>query len=101
MALHENQTLYLKSLRKIETDRGIKDLAVCCVSFANSKGGKLYIGFEDKTHLPLTNQNISEEVHNDAESGFVVTAIMWLWNRQEYLKLKMVRNISLLPYIHP
>lgn len=66
MELHENQTLDLKSIRKIETDKGIKDLAVCCVSFANSKGGKLYIGFEDKTHHPLLNQNISEEQHNDA-----------------------------------
>lgn len=66
MELHENQTLDLKSIRKIETDKGIKDLAVCCVSFANSKGGKLYIGFEDKTHQPLPCQTISEEAHNDA-----------------------------------
>lgn len=66
MEFQENQTLDLKSIRKIETDKGIKDLAVCCVSFANSKGGKLYIGFEDKTHLPLPDQRISEEQHNDA-----------------------------------
>ncbi|MDE6562035.1 MAG: putative DNA binding domain-containing protein [Muribaculaceae bacterium] len=66
MERYENQTLDLKSIRKIETDKGIKDLAVCCVSFANSKGGRLYIGFEDKTHQPLPNQTISEEVHNDA-----------------------------------
>lgn len=66
MELYENQILDLKSIRKIETDKGIKDLAVCCVSFANSKGGTLYIGFEDRTHKPLPNQTISEEVHNDA-----------------------------------
>ncbi|MDE6098702.1 MAG: putative DNA binding domain-containing protein, partial [Muribaculaceae bacterium] len=66
MEFQENQTLDLKSIRKIETDKGIKDLAVCCVSFANSRGGKLYIGFEDKTHKPLPNQSISQEKHNEA-----------------------------------
>lgn len=66
MELQESQTLDLKSIRKIETDKGIKDLAISCVSFANSKGGKLYIGFEDKTHEPLPNQSISEGTHNEA-----------------------------------
>lgn len=55
MELQENQTLDIKSIRKIDTDKGIKDLAISCVSFANFKGGKLYIGFEDKTHEPLPN----------------------------------------------
>ena len=66
MDLHENQTRDLKSNRKIDSDKGIKDLAVCCVSFANSKGGQLYIGFEDDTHKPLPGQSITEEKHNEA-----------------------------------
>jgi len=66
MELHESQTLDLKSIRKIETDKGIKDLAISCVSFANSKGGQLYIGFEDKTHKPLPDQAITEEKYNEA-----------------------------------
>lgn len=66
MTMHESQTLDYKSIKKIETDKGIKDLAISCVSFANSKGGRLYIGFEDKTHAPLSNQSISEHTHNEA-----------------------------------
>lgn len=66
MDLHENQTRDLKSIRKLDSDKGIKDLAVCCVSFANSKGGQLYIGFEDDTHKPLPGQSITEEKHNEA-----------------------------------
>ncbi len=66
MELCENQKLDFKSLRKIETDKGIKDLAVSCVSFANADGGELYIGFEDKTKAPQPNQRISEETLNEA-----------------------------------
>lgn len=66
MDLHENQRLDFKSIRKIETDKGIRDLAISCVSFANAQGGELYVGFEDKTHMPLPNQTISETAHNDA-----------------------------------
>ena len=64
--LIENQKLDFKSIKKIETDKGIKDLAICCVSFANAEGGELYIGCEDKTKKPLPNQRISEEVLNEA-----------------------------------
>lgn len=66
MELYENQKLDFKSIRKIETDKGIKDLAISCVSFANAEGGDLYIGFEDKTKAPLPNQRISEETLNEA-----------------------------------
>ena len=66
MELIENQKLDFKSVKKIETDKGIKDLAISCVSFANAEGGELYIGFEDKTKKPLPNQRITEETLNDA-----------------------------------
>lgn len=66
MNLSENEVLDYKSLRKIDTDKGIKDLAISCVAFANRQGGKLYIGFEDKTRRPIPNQVISEEKHNEA-----------------------------------
>lgn len=66
MDLSENQKLDFKSIRKIGTDKGIKDLAISCVSFANAQGGELYIGFEDKNHKPLPNQTISVAEHNDA-----------------------------------
>lgn len=65
MELYENQKLDFKSVRKIETDKGIKDLAISCVSFANAEGGELWIGFEDKTKAPLPNQRISKEAQNE------------------------------------
>jgi len=66
MELHENQVLDFKSIRKIETDKGIKDLAISCVAFANAQGGELYIGFEDRTKQPLPDQRLSEDTHNKA-----------------------------------
>lgn len=66
MDSYENEVVDFKSLRKIDTDKGIKDLAISCVTFANRQGGKLYIGFEDKTHRPMPNQLISEETYNEA-----------------------------------
>ena len=58
-------TFRYKSLKN-SNDKGIKDLAISCVSFANAQGGELYIGFEDKNHKPLPNQTISVAEHNDA-----------------------------------
>lgn len=66
MDITENYKLDYKSLKKIETDKGIKDLAVSCVAFANAEGGDLYIGIEDKTKRPLPNQRISQELLNDS-----------------------------------
>lgn len=66
MDLFENEARDFKSLRKIDTDKGIRDLAISCVAFANRQGGKLYIGFEDKTHQPMPDQKISECKYNDA-----------------------------------
>lgn len=60
--LKECQTVDLKSVRKIrEGDKGIRGLAVSCVAFANSQGGRLYIGIEDKTHAPIPGQRISND----------------------------------------
>lgn len=54
-----------KSLRKINTgDSGFKDLAVTCVCLANTQGGKLIIGVEDKEKEPPNSQTISVEQVN-------------------------------------
>lgn len=60
--ISEGQTIDLKSVRKIrQGDKGIKELAVSCVAFANAQGGTLYIGLEDGTHRPLAGQRIQHE----------------------------------------
>ena len=65
--LDEKLTTELKSIQKIRTgDKGFKELAVTCVSFANAQGGKIFIGWNDKTKLPPTDQIITIEEANDA-----------------------------------
>ncbi len=50
----ETQTIEYKSLQKIRTgDKGFKDLSTTCVALANAQGGKIYMGYDDKTkHTP-------------------------------------------------
>lgn len=61
----ENTMTEYKSLRKINTgDAGFKDLAVTCVCLANTQGGKLIIGIEDKEKEPPNTQTISTEQVN-------------------------------------
>lgn len=58
-----------KSLQKIRSgDKGFKDLAVTCVSLANTQGGKIFIGYDDKTKLPPENQTINTKEINDSIS---------------------------------
>lgn len=55
-----------KSIKKIRTGSAdFKDLAKTCVCLANAQGGEIYIGFEDKTHLPPPEQRVSEEEINE------------------------------------
>ena len=62
----ETLSIEYKSIQKIRSgDKGFKDLAVTCVSLANSQGGTIFIGFDDKKKLPSENQIVeSKEVNN-------------------------------------
>jgi len=63
----ETQTTEYKSLQKIRTgDKGFKDLSVTCVALANAQGGKIFIGYDDKTCGPLPDQSISLHEANEA-----------------------------------
>jgi ATP-dependent DNA helicase RecG len=58
-----------KSVQKIRTgDKGFKNLAITCVSLANAQGGKIFIGFDDKTKQPPLNQTITLDEVNDTIS---------------------------------
>lgn len=63
----ENTTTEYKSLKKISSgDAGFKDLAATCVSLANTQGGIIIIGIEDKDKLPPENQVIAYEITTKA-----------------------------------
>jgi len=61
----ENTVIEYKSLLKVTTgNNGFKDLAVTCVCLANTQGGKIIIGLEDKTKLPPRDQKITDKIKN-------------------------------------
>ena len=58
----ETQVIEYKSLQKIKTgDKGFKELAKTCVCLANAQGGKILIGFDDKTQEPPSQQKIIQK----------------------------------------
>jgi ATP-dependent DNA helicase RecG len=55
-----------KSIQKIRSgDKGFKDLAVTCVSLANAQGGKIFIGYDNRTEQPPINQIIQQHEINE------------------------------------
>ncbi len=65
----EGTKIEYKSLKKTYgTKADIKKLAETCVAFANSQGGLLYIGIEDKSKEPPSNQKITQEIVNNTLS---------------------------------
>lgn len=62
----ENLVREYKSIQKIRTgDKGFKSLAETCVALANTRGGDIYIGIEDKTKQSPPNQSITDKEAND------------------------------------
>ena len=62
----ETQVIEFKSLQKIKTgEKGFKELAKTCVCLANAQGGKILIGFDDKTQEPPEKQKIAQKDIND------------------------------------
>lgn len=96
----ENTITEYKSLRKINTgDAGFKDLAVTCVCLANTQGGKLIIGVEDKEKEPPNSQTISIEQMNKTITrlrslcfnvGFVLNDVEKHSNGGEYFSITVL-----------
>ncbi len=57
-------TEYKSLLKVTKGDSGFSDLARTCVCLANSHGGTIYIGYDDATHQPPSNQKIDQEIIN-------------------------------------
>lgn len=93
----ENTIIEYKSLKKITSgEAGFKDLAVTCVCLANTQGGNIVIGIEDKEKEPPLNQTISHEIMNKAISrlrtlcfnvGLVLNEIETHENGGEYFSI--------------
>lgn len=63
---YENSTIEYKSLKKaVGKSADLKDLAKTCVCLANTQGGYLFVGIEDKDKLPPKEQKINQEEMND------------------------------------
>ncbi|OHE07481.1 MAG: hypothetical protein A2513_00485 [Sulfurimonas sp. RIFOXYD12_FULL_33_39] len=63
---YENSTIEYKSLKKaVGKSADLKDLAKTCVCLANTQGGYLFIGIEDKDKLPPSEQKIDPEEMNE------------------------------------
>lgn len=63
---YENNVIEYKSLKKaIGKNADLKDLAKTCVCLANTQGGYLFIGIEDKYKLPPNDQKINQEEMNN------------------------------------
>ena len=63
----ETLNIEYKGIQKIRSgDKGFKDLATTCVSFANARGGIIFIGFDDKLKQPPEGQTVKTKEINDA-----------------------------------
>ncbi|MBE0497193.1 MAG: putative DNA binding domain-containing protein [Campylobacterales bacterium] len=63
---YESSTIEYKSLKKaIGKNADLKDLARTCVCLANTQGGYLFIGIENKDKLPPSEQKINQEEMNE------------------------------------
>jgi ATP-dependent DNA helicase RecG len=96
----ENTITEYKSLRKINSgDAGFKDLAITCVCLANTQGGNIIIGIEDKEKEPPINQTISTDIMNKAITrlrslcfnvGLVLNEIETHTNGGEYFSITVL-----------
>lgn len=95
----ETQITEYKSLKKIQTGaNGFKELAKTCVCFANAQGGKIIIGFEDKTNEPPKEQTISQKQINETlerlrgltfSVGLNTSGVLKHDNGGEYFEIKV------------
>lgn len=66
LSKYENSTIEYKSLKKaVGKSADLQGLAKTCVCLANTQGGYLFIGIEDKDKLPPCDQKINPEDMNE------------------------------------
>jgi ATP-dependent DNA helicase RecG len=99
--MKENSILDKKSLSIIEGKKADwKELAKDCVCFANSYGGKINIGIEDREDQPKANQVIDLKLIEDIQKRIssltinvgIAPKIVSSDNGGEYIELSVLRN---------
>ena len=100
--MEENKNVDKKSLKFLQgTKTDWNELAKDCVSFANARGGVIYIGIEDNEALPPENQKISDvnlpgKIQRSIEQRCVNVAVAvtveTAANNAEFVKILVIRN---------
>jgi ATP-dependent DNA helicase RecG len=99
--MKENSHIDKKSLALLQgKNAGWKELAKDCVCFANSIGGKILIGIEDKEELPPENQKIDIELIESISKKIpgltlnvgISPRIVKAQNGGEYIELNVLRS---------
>ncbi|MFI3297703.1 MAG: ATP-binding protein [bacterium] len=84
----ENIINEYKSIQKIRTgDKGFKSLAETCVALANTQGGTIFIGIEDKTKQVPRNQII-----NDNEINNTITRLRSLCDNASFINSDILKD---------
>lgn len=86
----ENIINEYKSIQKIRVgDKGFKSLAETCVALANTQGGTIYIGVEDKTkEVPLN------QVINDSEVNNTATRLRMLCDNVSFFNSDIIKDTN-------
>ena len=101
--MKETQFLEKKSLALVTgKTANWKELAKDCVCFANSRGGKILIGIEDKKGGPPAGQKIDENlpfeiikrVQENSANVAINHKIISAENGGEYIELEILNSIS-------
>jgi len=99
----ENENTEKKSLKKVTgSSADFNDLAKSCVSFANSRGGNIFIGIEDDEDEPPANQKIdknllsriSKRMSELTINVFTIPEIFTSSNGGQFIKLTVHQSVS-------
>lgn len=99
----ENNIVEYKSIQKIRTTEGLRDLAETCVCLANAQGGTIAIGIDDRTKEPPADQHLDQEEVNKALSrlrdmtysvGFGNPTICVHTNGGEYIEMSIAPSLK-------
>ena len=103
MIMEETQNIEKKSLKLVTgSSANFEELAKDCVSFANARGGTIYIGLENSETLPLASQiidaNLPDKVRKRISELTInvgtYTQLITAENGGQFIELKILHSAS-------